>query len=49
MPSKILDRFRLAARRAARKSTQDDPADTAYDASHYFIDDVADPWKEHGE
>ncbi|CAB3231871.1 unnamed protein product [Arctia plantaginis] len=47
MPSKILDRFRLAARRAAQKSTQDGPADTAYDASHYFIDDVADPWKEH--
>lgn len=44
----MLERFRRAARRAARDQV-DDSADAAYDVSHYFIDDVADPWREHGK
>uniref|UniRef100_A0A2H1VY97 SFRICE_018270 n=1 Tax=Spodoptera frugiperda TaxID=7108 RepID=A0A2H1VY97_SPOFR len=45
----MLARFRRAACQAARaqRELEEAEADTAYDVSHYFSDDVADPWRQH--
>ncbi|KAJ8705805.1 hypothetical protein PYW08_012851 [Mythimna loreyi] len=44
----MLARFRRVAQKVARAPREplDDDADAAYDVSHYFIDDVADPWRQ---
>ncbi|XP_063898868.1 ankyrin-2-like [Helicoverpa armigera] len=44
----MLGRFRRAAQKVARapRDVIDEDADAAYDVSHYFCDDVADPWRQ---
>uniref|UniRef100_A0A2A4JCU0 Uncharacterized protein n=1 Tax=Heliothis virescens TaxID=7102 RepID=A0A2A4JCU0_HELVI len=44
----MLGRFRRAAQKVARapRDVTEEDADAAYDVSHYFCDEVADPWRQ---